>query len=146
MSTRSNLAIKLNTEDLNCDLHLKMEGKEVANTVNATESAPYLQIYCHHDGYLSYMGALLVKHQNYDEALNIILHGDTSALDEDENGNLTTEAYAPDEGFEDGDAPRIMANPSLDEEYLYVFKNGKWYVDEGSGLFDLQKLMDAKEE
>lgn len=125
-------------------------------------------IYCHHDGYLDYNGKKLVDFYDNEKVINELLDlGDLSALgnnpvsdklywkNKDPFNNFNEEfclAYR-DRGETDVDAKEFnsfedfkQAFPNLQEEYNYVFMNGKWYYceDEWSGetLDDLRPVED----
>ena len=90
-------------------------------------------IYCHSDGYLSYMGVLLNSYYNsFEKAKSIINENDCSALTttieesrfynswRGENTQAKTfgNEYSFMEYFQD----------SIFAEYLYLFKDGQWFV------------------
>ena len=90
-------------------------------------------IYCQSDGYLSYNGVIL--NENYDTrelAESIIDQGDCSILKQtiDEsrfyntwrNENTKAKTFVNEYDFMSHFANDIFA------EYLYLFKNGKWFV------------------
>lgn len=118
MSTRSNIAIKVKPADY----------EVVSTTINAKvdDKMPYIQIYSHCDGYPSHMlNELKTNFNNYDKALEMILGGDTSGV-----YNGVSEVYTNrGESYEDN-APWPMKTPEVDEEYLYVFENNEWTVNE----------------
>lgn len=114
-------------------------------------------IYCHHDGYLDYNGKKLVDFYDNEKVINELLDlGDLSALgnnpvsdklywkNRDPFYNFSEEfclAYR-DRGEDEVDAKEFnsfeefkQAFPDLQEEYNYVFMNGKWYYceDDWSG-------------
>lgn len=116
-------------------------------------------IYCHHDGYLDYNGKKLVDFYDNEKVINELLDlGDLSSLGNNpvsdklywgrkfdpfnfQNNEEFCIAYR-DRGEDDIDAKEFnsfedfkQAFPNLQEEYNYVFMNGKWYYceDEWSG-------------
>lgn len=106
MSTRSNISIELNYKD-----------GEVLESKYAT-------IYCHYDGYIDGVGNILYNHYNtYDEAKELILGGNCSYITE-----TTAAYYALRDGYERNKPKFTEDEPSLMEEFLYVFKDGEWYV------------------
>lgn len=129
MSTRSNIAIKIEPKDFGVDLAEGLETQLNDDTVYpliVDESRPYLQVYCHFDGYLSGVGEELSKLTDYEKIKRYIIRGGVSSIDK---GVWTQYAVSPryNEDWE-SNAPRVLAEPELDNEYLYVFKDGKWYV------------------
>lgn len=93
-------------------------------------------VYCHCDGYVSYNGRILQDHYNSLElAKAVIALGDISSLNET---LIATKSYfkwrgTPIEIFTDDDLADHCA-----EEYLYLFIDGKWIVnDHGKGWCDL---------
>lgn len=142
MSTRAHIAIRLkdtdkertlvHTNDLNGKVLRK---KDDTYQVTPDRYANYLFIYSHHDNYPSHTGKVLLSHYNdYENALNLVLAGDTSYI-----GEETTDAYAPYEGYEDVAPAQSNERPILDENYLYVFEDGKWFV-QGGKIKELTEL------
>ena len=73
MSTRSNIALKLRHQDF----------KNRVTNLGEEFKGPYLQVYCHFDGYPEGVGLDLVKKNfTYDEALEFILKGDRSTCED----------------------------------------------------------------
>lgn len=92
-------------------------------------------IYCHHDGYLSYNGNMLLKHYNTEEKVKaLIAEGDTSGIDEKgsdayaKNGEKLMFSYSAKDmkNFEKG-----LEKDGWDIEYVYLFKDGKWLYHNG---------------
>ena len=97
-------------------------------------------IYCHYDGYLDHVGAMLHTYYNTEEKVNALIDlGNLSSLDK----NMTPEADAP-HSFEHkqtgvvvayhrdrGEALCIDRSVSIYEigsqDYNYIFKDGAWY-------------------
>lgn len=81
----------------------------------------YIGIYHHHDGYVEGLGATLLKdYTTLDAVLNLIAGGDCSSCLEHymgwaEYGNNTADML-----------PVQSDEPMPDEEYSYLFDNGKW--------------------
>lgn len=125
-------------------------------------------IYCHHDGYLDYNGKKLVDFYDNEKVINDLLNlGDLSALG---NNPVSDKEYWKnsgqfynfneefclayrDRGEDEVDAKEFnsfeefkQAFPDLQEEYNYVFMNGKWYYCEddwsGETLDDLRLVED----
>ena len=108
------------------------------------EDGSVSQVYCHWDGYLSYNGRILQEHyKDRDAAIALVQLGDMSSLgqrvvpngphsfDKAEEG--TTVYYGRDRG-EKGCEPRTFNSLASylrnfqDEEYNYLFRNGRWEV------------------
>lgn len=142
MSTRCNIAVVVNESDTNRQLNLINYAKEVGFDLNRIVNGKYtleetynkeitvkdrvvLQIYCHHDGYPDGVGAeLLDRFNSYEEALALVLAGDTSYIEDGKTG-----AYAVHEGYETN-LPVILDSPSRYNMYLYVWKDGEWTIGE----------------
>jgi hypothetical protein len=121
-------------------------------------------IYCHFDGYLEGVGDILLNCHNTEEAVKyLISFGDASSIYEN---------TCPAEGvYHSFDKPAfgvslyyhrdrkehwVNVKPSFKDnelefwsnrwpcvEYLYLFKNGKWYVSDMSGkVQELSKSLD----
>lgn len=131
------------------------------------ENGKIRSIYCHHDGYLEYVGKKLVDFYDTEKVINQLMDlGDLSVLGnnpvsdkqywtsfEYKLNNYSEEfcvAYR-DRGETNIDAREFNsfddfkeAFPYIQEEYNYVFMNGKWYYceDEWSGdtLDDLRPV------
>lgn len=116
MSTRSNIAIHVKETDF------ERVSERCGKKVSAEK--PFIQIYCHHDGYPEHMlDELRDNFGSYEQALELILLGDTSGV-----FNGKSEAYTNyGESYEDN-APDVMETPECWEEYLYVFDNNTWKV------------------
>ena len=100
-------------------------------------------IYCHFDGYLDGVGQTLLDHYSDSDKLNQLLDlGDLSSLGPQLDGD--TEAYARDRG-ETGVEAETSANfeefLKLQESYIYLFSDGRWYTG-----ISRQLLTDAMEQ
>lgn len=140
MSTRSNIAIKLNEEDINKYAFFKNDKlpkcmqytseHDLSNINNNIYkifvSSPYLMIYCHWDGYPEGVGAALAEHfKTHEDTLNLILGGDISSL----YGNKVQHylIFRGDESDIKYSAPRqYNEEPEVEQEWLYLFKDGQW--------------------
>lgn len=123
-------------------------------------------IYCHHDGYPSYVGKKLVDFYDTEKVVNQLMDlGDLSALGNNpvsdklywkkpfDFNNYSEEfciAYR-DRGEDDIDAKEFNsfddfkeAFPNIQEEYNYVFMNSKWFYCEddwnGDTIDDLRPV------
>lgn len=119
------------------------------------------QVYCHHDGYLSNNGMLLLKHYT-DPAIvaELIKNGYISSLGEEigikhpfdlADYSFMTKFYGRDRDDENVDANYFknfddyVKNHQY-EEYEYILRtDGKWYVNQGNGYELLtQSLIDGE--
>jgi hypothetical protein len=109
MSTRSNIAIE-------------------------NRNGSITSLYCHYDGYLSNNGKILAEHYSDPKKVRELFSG---------NGfrSLTTDPKDLDryEGADDKYEHRteysfVDASDSLFIEYLYLYKDGRWYVSESKRL------------
>jgi hypothetical protein len=110
MSTRSEIAIE-------------MEDKSIKS------------IYCHSDGYLEHNGVLLNRHYgSYDLALSIINENDCSILGEtiEKSRFYNTWRDEDTKAREFHNEYHFMTEFGDDifAEYIYLFKDDKWYVSE----------------
>lgn len=95
------------------------------DTVNAGGKEALI-IYHHFDGFVNGVGETLYREYNsYQEALNLVLGGDVSTI----IGSYTP--YAIREGKDWESICPVAVDESYssnNEEYEYMFKNGKWFV------------------
>lgn len=91
-----------------------------------------LSVYCHNDGYLSWVGKKLLDHYTTEEkVMDLMALGALSSLGE------TPElcfAYGRDRGDQDVGADFSLSREGFIElgisrisEFLYLFKNGQWH-------------------
>lgn len=118
------------------------------------ENGSFTGIYCHHDGYLTYNGALLLDHYNTPERVDkLISLGDISTLNEkidpdphfehnfDNRQEDVSVFYGRDRGEKDTEA-RLVDLEEIDKpdswiEYCYIFgKDGNWKYFECGNLKD----------
>lgn len=123
MATRSNISVKVGNE--------------------------YRTVYCHWYGYLEGVGQTLLNYYNSQElAEELVKEGDMSCIGEkcscpeghsyENQVSGYTVYYGRDRG-ETGTEYKISEEkPRVNEEYLYIFEGGKWFVS--SAYFDLQEL------
>lgn len=128
----------------------------------------YLTIYCHHDGYLSYNGALLLDYYNTPEKVDELLKlGNLSllaenlhpnpeyphAFDYDKRQDGVTVAYGRDRGDKDVTATEMtmaqLDDPDNWTAYVYIFtQENEWkYFAAGhsqDGLRDLAEDLEAQ--
>ena len=144
MSTRSNIRVILKEEDRNRDMKFVPNEKQAKDLSDRTWGPEHLEngmwetvnpewkealiIYHHWDGYIDGLGETLYNEYNsYEEALNLVLGGDCSTI------NDAYTPYAAREGEDwEGVKPRAVDEKHRqEEEYDYMFKDGKWYVRGG---------------
>lgn len=94
-------------------------------------------IYCHHDGYLTGVGNMLINcYTDEDDILELMGLGDISSLDEDTD---SCEAYGRDRGEEGTEAKEFESIEEYqvqdDGSYAYIFMDGAWYVSIGNDDF-----------
>lgn len=143
MSTRSTIAVVIKEQDKGRVItpNLDVLGKSIctnfANPVfhNTTLEQSVISIYHHWDGYPEGVGATLLEEFNdYEKALNLMGFGDASTI----NGIDATFYNSWREGehwsftqpkqYESEDAFENSFNDDVFIEYLYLFKDGEWFV------------------
>lgn len=109
------------------------------------ENGQIKYIYCHWDGYPEHNGAILKEHYTTEAKVDELLAlGDLSHLGEDigekqDFANISTHkdgwclAYGRDRGEENTEARIGDTDDFLDQEYSYLFVNGKWKCFTGTG-------------
>lgn len=134
MATRCNIAVKVKEEDFNKELKFDItklpKGFKYADkyiesicSIKTDSEKPYLQIYCHWDGYPSGVGDVLINYFNdYETALNLVLGGFASCV---EVGNVVQYCAWRNDDWDDV-KPEKLDIPHEEEAYLYVFEDGKW--------------------
>ena len=140
MATRSYIRVILKEEDRNRDMKFvpnEKQSKDLADkpwgnetkegcweTVNAGGKEALI-IYHHWDGYIDGVGETLYKeYNNYDDALNLVLGGDVSTI----NDTYTPYAAREGEDWESVKTNAVDENHPCEEDYDYMFKDGKWFV------------------
>lgn len=108
-------------------------------------------IYSHSDGYISYVGKVLLENYDSAKANHLVAMGDMSMLGKEigekinfddrmvyEGDNIATQCrfYGRDRG-ETGIEFKTFFNDQelfegIDAEYFYVMKDGVWFVSEGA--------------
>ena len=142
MATRSCIIVKVRNSDIGTTQKYSDEkSKAPANNwggdgVDKCEDVkiekPYIGVYCHWDGYPSGVGAALkVFADTYERALNLVLGGSISNVEEDEfthYANRDGEVWSHIEPIQ-GDTA-IDVNAKVDEYYCYLFDedNGGWKI------------------
>lgn len=144
MSTRSCIIVRVKDEDLkkvkkfkssllpvneeNWDNYGQTREKDLCGKI--TLNKPYIGIYCHSDGYIEGVGAVLKeKFNDYETALNLVIGGDCSFVWFDcvrRYGTRDLEEWKfikPTRGISPSDVFK-----DIDHEYAYLFENGEWKV------------------
>ena len=139
MATRSTISLKISESDKGRVFHFDIdklpksvsgcEDKYIDKVGDVKLEKDYLTIYHHWDGYPEGVGKTLVKRFNdYDAILNLLCGGDASSI----NGDTIAQYCAwRGEAWEDaygGVQPKQSdTEPSVTEDYAYLFKDGKWF-------------------
>ena len=141
MATRSFIGVVVNSQDNGKTISPSLEllGKGIESFLKEAEfhdtviedSTKVIRIYHHWDGYPNGVGKTLLKEFNsYEKAINLIAFGDASSIvgtdatfynswREGEDWKITKpRQYTSEQAYED----------SCNEDYAYLFKDGKWYV------------------
>ena len=151
MATRSCIIVKVRNSDIGTSqMYSDEKSKAPANDWGdggfdkceyVKIEKPFIGVYCHWDGYPSGVGASLKSFADtYERALNLVLGGSISNIEEDEfthYANRDGEVWSHIEPIQ-GDTA-IDVNSEVDEDYAYLFDedNGGWKVlNEGSGEFE----------
>lgn len=117
MSTRSHISVKVGNE--------------------------YRTVYCHNDGDLGGVGQTLLTYYSSEQAIEKAVNGGSmSSLGK----NCSETIYYKDRGEKGTEYKVSTERPNLKEDYLYIFENGKWYVESiyFSGLKELtQESIDS---
>ncbi len=120
------------------------------------EDGTYKGVYCHHDGYLQYVGAILLDHYNNNAKIEELLKlGDLDVLAEklypDINQSHTIFnkqsdvcfAYGRDGGEKNREAIYfdLQDLKNSDMDYVYLFENGKWqYLEPNKFNFEIKDV------
>lgn len=134
MATRSTISLKVKKEDIGKTFHfdknklpynLTCENEFIDEVGDVKIEKDYLTIYHHWDGYPDGVGETLVKKFNdYDTILNLLCGGDASSI----NGETIVQYCAwRGEEWDDVKPTQSDTEPSVTEEYAYLFKDEKWF-------------------
>jgi hypothetical protein len=133
MSTRSNICLVLNKEDIG--KVMKFDEAKLPKDVTCDDEfldmveevrleKPILEIFHHWDGYPECLGKTLLKQYNdYNTILNLLLGGDAISINGD---NVCQYRAATGEDWKSA-KPKQFDKPLLNWNYLYKFENGVWY-------------------
>jgi len=143
MATRSCIIVKVRNSDVGSTQRYSDEkskspasdwGGEASNDKceDVKIEKPFIGVYCHWNGYPSGVGESLKSFADtYERALNLVLGGDMSSVD---NDGFTHYANREGEVWEhiapkQGDTA-IDVNSQIDEDYAYVFEENKggWFL------------------
>ena len=118
MSTRANVAIKINDEDINKNVSFD-------NIHYLKLNKPYLEIYVHHDGYPNNFKKFITDNNlfNYKDILNYILQGDRTSFDVPYIE--CNESWADNKPYLYSE--KDYQNNDIPEDYYYIFINNTWY-------------------
>lgn len=93
-------------------------------------------VYCHHDGYPSHVGALLLRYYNQPDGINkLISLGSLDSLGsrlDGKRGNIT-QAFHRDLGevlvIDEYGSEAEFNKKDWEEEFVYLYKDNDWYVN-----------------
>ena len=152
MATRSTISLKVSESDKGKVFHfdenklpynLTCENKCIDKMGDVKIEKEYLTIFHHWDGYPHGVGKTLVnKFKNYNSILNLLCGGNASSI----NGKQIVQycAWRGDEWDDNygGVQPKQSdTEPSVSEEYAYLFKDGKWFFKG----YEVEEWTDLKE-
>lgn len=154
MATRGTIVVKIKDEDLGKKVKVNPKfltrDEAVAEKYNKkcfeiTLSKRYAEIYQHWDSYPEGLGASLVNGwTDYEKALNLILGGDASSVDED---GVTQYVVMEDrdEQYERLQPTFTDDVPNVSEEYQYLLDNGVWYVRDNYDIKEFKPVTEVLE-
>ena len=142
MSTNANIIVKVKKSDIGLVALYDAKKLDVPEShwddlFNGIEEKvkidnEYIGIYCHWDGYIAGVGYALKEHfKTYEKALNLVLGGSCSYIDDD--GSIMRYATRKGENWnslqpKQSDNPMELAN----QEFNYLFEDGSWkWLDGG---------------
>jgi hypothetical protein len=82
-------------------------------------------IYCHYDGYPSYVGKILVQHHNSLEACNKLMSG-PQIRNLDHDGTIVRYGDTPEHCYESYSDVKEALNSGFDYVYLFDWKVNEW--------------------
>mgnify|MGYP003325902931 CR=1 FL=1 len=114
-------------------------------------------IYCHHDGYPSWVGKTLLHHYTDETKLNNLLAlGDMSSLGTEpiakefncDAPKEERDRYCDSYALSGEDVPAVTIKDETEflkqdrwQEYIYLFREGKWYIATPDGFKELTEEM-----
>ena len=151
MSTRCSILIEVPNDLIGQTIQYQKQDNELSWNSGIDKTEPvkltekYLGIYCHHDGYPNGVGKKKKKkYNNFNSALNLILGGDCSSIVEDLVRYATRESE--EWKYIHPHALDTIRKVSDDSEYLYVFKDNRWYLFENDCSIPLYKDVESLED
>lgn len=148
MATRSYIFIALSKKDFGKEVQFDKNLHKVAEfnhqpPVVKIENKKYMGIYHHWDGYPSGVGLTLInEYKDREKIINLLSGGDASIIID----NVIQYHSWRNENWEHV-KPKFVDKIIDDEDYLYLFKNGKWYFKSwNSKLTDLEEYLKNDEE
>ena len=139
MATRSTISLKVKRGDKGQTFHfdknklpkkvLGYDDSYIDEIGDVKLEKDYLTIYHHWDGYPEGVGKTLIeKFNDYDSILNLLCGGDASSIN---SQNICQYCAWRGDKWNDelgGVQPKQSnTEPSVTEEYAYLFKDGKWF-------------------
>ena len=114
------------------------------------ETTEVIRIYHHYDGYPEMLGETLVKEFNdYEKVMNLVAFGDASSINGESArfyNSWRGDSWEYTQPNQDSSVEEYM---ELELAYLYLFKDGKWYVKyspSDSDWVELVKVLDNEAE
>jgi len=144
MATRSIIIIKVRPSDIGQDKKFSMEALgDVYCEIPDNEFSPvhitneYLSIYCHFDGYINggVGEALKTSFNTYEKALNLILGGDCSGIENDAIYQYGDEGRGPQQ---DNSLKELIKRREEDYNYLYTEEDGWRLVKSPEEIVDYE--------
>lgn len=141
MATRSFIGVVVNPQDNGKTISPSLEllGKEIFTWLDKPEfhdtvigeTTKVIRIYHHWDGYPDGVGKTLLNEFNsYEKAINLISFGAASSIIG--TNALFYNSWRAGEDWKDTKPIQYTSeqdyDDSCDEDYAYLFKDGKWYV------------------
>lgn len=154
MATRGTIVVKIKDEDLGKKVKVNpkflTDNEAVVEKYNKkcfeiTLSKRYAEIYQHWDSYPEGLGESLVRGwTDYEKALNLILGGDASSVDED---GVTQYVVMEDrdEQYERLQPTFTDDVPNVSEEYQYLLDDGVWYVRDDYDMKEFKPVTEVLE-
>jgi len=152
MATRSTISLKVSDSDKAMVFHfdkdrlpysLTCENRYSDKVCDVIIKKDYLTIYHHWDGYPEGVGkTLLNKFNDYDSILNLLCGGDAYSINGEQ---IIQECAGMGEEWKDVEPKQSDTEPSVTEEFAYLFKDGKWFFKgyEAEEWTDLKEYLET---